>query len=110
MSKEKSQRSGVRITNQFRKRETMVYDLSCEEIHLTIEVAQRRNDDGLGEWLVQAHARQAADRPAIIAPGVTRNDALRAVARSWTAKGGAYGFPELDWEAVSVAMLAVRAI
>ena len=43
-------------------------------------------------------------------PGVTRNDALRAVARAWTAKHGTYGFPELDWDAVSAAMLEVRAI
>jgi len=109
MAKETS-RAGVRITNQFRKREAMVYDLSCEGIRLTIEVAQRRNDDGLGEWIVEAHARQAVDTPTIHEPGMTRDDGLRAVACSWTAKQGAPGFPKLDWEAVSVAMHGVRAI
>lgn len=109
MSKETS-RSGVRITNQFRKREAMVYDLSCEEVRLTIEVAQRRNDDGLGEWVVEAHARQATDRPTIHESGVTRTAALHAVARAWIGKQGAHGFPQLDWDAVSVAMLSVRAI
>jgi hypothetical protein len=109
MSNETS-RTAVRITNQFRKREAMVYDLACEDVRLTIEVAQRRNDDGLGEWVVEAHARQAPDRPTINEPGVTRNDALRAVARAWLAKRGAYGFPQLDWDAVSAAMLSVRAI
>jgi hypothetical protein len=42
---------------------------------------------------------------------MTRNHALRAVARS--SKGGdtrPTGFPELDWDAVSVVMLRVRAI
>ncbi len=109
MSKDSS-RPGVRITNQFRKREAMIYDLSCEDIRLTIEIAQRPNEDGLGEWVVEAHARQTAHVSTINEPGVTRNDALRAVARSWTAKRGAEGFPALDWEAVSAAMLGVRAI
>jgi hypothetical protein len=109
MSKETS-RAAVRITNQFRRREAMVYDLACEDVRLTIEVAQRRNDDGLGEWFVEAHARQAAERPTIQEPGATRNEALHAVARAWVAKQGAYGFPALDWDAVSAAMLSVRAI
>jgi hypothetical protein len=105
-----SSRPGVRITNQFRRRDAMVYDLACEDVRLTIEVTQRQNDDGLGEWVVEAHTRQAAERPTVHEPGVTRNDALRAVARVWAAKQGAYGFPQLDWEAVSAAMLVVRAI
>jgi hypothetical protein len=109
MSKEKSGPT-VRITNQFRKRQAMVYDLSCEDVRLTLEVSARPNDDGLGEWKVEAHARQAAEKPTIHEPGATRDDALRAVARSWTAKLGVYGFPKLDWEAVSTAMLGVRAI
>ncbi len=100
----------VRITNQFRKRDAMIYDLLCEDVRLTLEVAQRSNDDGCGEWSVEAHARQALEKPTINEPGVTRNDALRAVARSWKGRHGAHGFPELDWEAVSVAMLGVRAI
>jgi hypothetical protein len=104
-------RPGVRITNQFRRRDAMVYDLMCEDVRLTIQVAHRENaEDGLGEWSVEAHARQAADRPSILEPGATRTDALHAVARAWTAKRGAFGFPSLDWEAVSAAMLSVRAI
>jgi hypothetical protein len=109
MTKESS-RPGVRITNQFRKRDAMIYDLSCEDIRLTIEVAGRSNTDGLGDWSVEAHARQAPEKPTILEPGATRVDALRAVARAWAAKEGAYGFPQVDWEAVSAALLGVRAI
>jgi hypothetical protein len=109
MAKEKL-RPAVRITNQFRKRQAMVYDLSCEDIRLTIEVAPRENGDGLGEWSVEAHARESPDKPTIDERGVTRSDALHAVARSWVAKQGTYGFPSLDWEAVVQALLAVRAI
>jgi hypothetical protein len=103
-------RPGVRITNQFRRRDAMVYDLSCDDIRLTIEVMQRPNDDGLGEWTIEAHTRQAVDKTTIHEPGVTRTDALHAVARAWAARRGAMGFPALDWEAVSAAMLVVRAI
>jgi hypothetical protein len=103
-------KAGVRITNQFRKRAAMVYDLSCDEVRLTLEVTQRPNHDGLGEWLIEAGARQDVEKPTINAPGATRTDALAAVARSWTAKQGAYGFPAVDWEAVSAAMQGVRAL
>jgi len=100
----------VRITNQFRKGQVMVYDLSCEDVRLTIEVAPREGEDGLGEWTAEAHARQAPEKPTVNAPGATRSDALRALATSWSAKQGTYGFPPLDWEAVTRALLAVRAI
>lgn len=99
---------GVRITDPFRKRHAMAYDL-CEDVRLTIEVSPRQNVDGLGGWVVEAHARKAVDRRALLELGETRKDALRAVARAWMAKQGALGFPELDWDAISVA-LDVRAI
>ena len=46
----------------------MVYDLSCEDVRLTIEVTQRPNEDGLGEWVIEAHARQAPDSPRSTSP------------------------------------------
>jgi hypothetical protein len=109
MAKDKP-RPLVRITNQFRKRQAMVYDLTCDEVRLTIEVTARDNEDGLGEWSVGAHARQSPEKPTIDEPGTTRSDALRAVARAWAAKQGGFGFPALDWDAVAEALLAVRAI
>jgi hypothetical protein len=109
MAKNKPQAS-VRITNQFRKGQAMVYDLSCEDIRLTIEIVAHQNGDGPDEWTVEAHAREAPEKPTIHETSGTRVDALRAVARSWTAKQGLNGFPSLDWDAVSVALLAVRAI
>jgi hypothetical protein len=100
----------VRITNQFRKGQAMAYDLSCAAVRLTLEVSARDDGDGRGEWWISGYAREAPGKPAIREPGPTRADALRALAASWTAKHGAYGFPTLDWEGVTRAMLAVRAI
>ena len=109
-TKDEGSRRGVRITNQFRRRDAMVYDLSCDDVRLTIEMERRVNDDGLGDWVAGAHARESAEKPSVIAPGATPDDAFRAVARSWVAKRRAHGFPELDWDAVAVAMRNVRAI
>jgi hypothetical protein len=100
----------ARITNQFRRRGAMVYDLSCDGVRLTIEVVPRESSDGLGEWAVHAHAHHVPDKPTVDGPGATRADALSAVARSWAAKQGADGFPTVDWEAIKQALLAVRAI
>jgi hypothetical protein len=100
----------VRITNQFRKGQAMVYDLSCEEVRLTIEVTPIDGRDGLGEWNVGAHARQTPEKPTIDERGNTRREALSAVASAWRAKRGTIGFPVLDWDAVAQALLAVRAI
>lgn len=113
MSKEK-EKPGVRITNQFRRRQGMVYDLSCDDVRLTLEFSVRPTGESDGEsetaWHVEAFAREAPGRPTLDEPGGTRIDALRAVARAWTAKRGAAGFPKLNWEGVTEALLAVRAI
>lgn len=100
----------VRITNQFRKHQAMVYDLSCENVLLTLEITARQLVGDVEEWHVEAFARQAPERPTVCEPARSRRDALRAVARTWVAKHGAYGFPTLDWDAVTDALLAVRAI
>lgn len=100
----------VRITNQFRSANAMVYDLSCEDTRLTVQIAPLPSDDGGTGFSAVAHARQSPERPSINESGVTRSEALRAVGRSWAAKNGAFGFPPLDWESVAQALLAVRAI
>ena len=100
----------ARITNQFRSANAMVYDLSCEETRLTVQIAPLPKDDGPVGFSAVAHARQSPDRPSIGESGVTRGEAVRAVGRTWAAKNGAYGFPLLDWESVAQALLAVRAI
>jgi hypothetical protein len=100
----------ARITNQFRRRTAMVYDLSCDGVRLSIEVTPREPSDGRGEWTVQAQAHQGPEKPTLEEPGATRSDALNALARSWAAKGGATGFPLLDWASITQALLAVRAI
>jgi hypothetical protein len=109
MVKDKSTAS-VRITTQFRSGKSMMYDLSCEDNRLTVEIAPSENDAGQQAFTAAAHARQSPERPSITEPGPTRAEALRAVGRAWAAKNGAFGFPTVDWEQVGQALHAVRAI
>ncbi len=108
---EKKEDTTTRVTNQFRSREVMVYDLASEGAQLTISIAPcPSNLDGTGEWRAEAYARQAPERPILAETGATRSDALSAVARAWTAQERAFGFPNLDWEGITRALRAVRAI
>jgi hypothetical protein len=88
----------------------MVYDLSCERLHVTITMAARPNLDGLGEWMTEAFASESPEKPTIGEPGLTRESALQAVALTWKAKNRAHGFPVLDWDAITEALRSVRAI
>jgi hypothetical protein len=104
---DRDEETEARITNQFRSRDAMVYDLSCGGgSRLTITMAADSGD----EWRAEAHARQSPDRPSVVEKGATRGAALDALARAWTAKNGAWGFPPIDWNAVAKALRAVRAI
>lgn len=109
-AKKEENKHAVRITNQFRTHEGMVYELSCDDVRLTLQMSARKASRDLEGWYVQAFARQAPERPTVCKPARTRRAALRAVARTWVAKRGVYGFPTLDWDAVAEALLAVRAI
>jgi hypothetical protein len=108
MARAKSVVPSVRITDQFRRRDSMVYDISCEDTRLTVEIA--RSEGTTGAFTVAAHARQSPEQPVVTEPGPTRAEALRAVGRAWAAKNAAFGFPKVDWELVEQALLAVRAI
>ncbi len=87
-----------------------MYELAHDEIRLRIAMTFRENRDGLGHWSAAAHVRASTRHPSITKPGVTREDAFRAMARAWMAKQFVDGFPEMDWEAVATAMRAARAI
>jgi hypothetical protein len=108
MRKEKRVMASVRITNQFRSEKSMVYDLSCADTLLTVEIAPSEGETKA--FTAAAHMRPTPQHPSIAEPGSTRGEAVRAVGRSWAAKNEAFGFPKIDWELVGQALVAVRAI
>src|SRR5579864_9358657 len=74
----------VRITQQFRSRDAMVYDLRAIIGRLTLRVTGRGGDDGPPtEWRIEASTSSSPDAVVVAERGVTRAEALRAVGRSW---------------------------
>jgi hypothetical protein len=101
----------VRITQHFRSRDAMVYDLRGTAGRLTLRITGRGGDDGPPtEWRIEASTSISRDALVVAEGGITRADALRAVGHSWNEKRLENHLPSFDWESVAHAMAAVRAI
>jgi hypothetical protein len=101
----------IRITQQFRSRDAMVYDLRGRAGPLTLRVTGRGGDEGPPtEWRIEASTSSSPDEVVVAEQGPTRAEALREVGRSWNEKRLASNLPSFDWESVARAMAAVRAI
>jgi hypothetical protein len=103
----------IRITQQFRSRDAMVYDLRGEAGRLTLRITGSRGDgtpEPATEWLIEASTSTAADAVIVSERGATRAEVLRAVGRSWDRERAAGHLPTFDWESVAKALAAVRAI
>jgi hypothetical protein len=101
----------IRITQQFRSRDAMVYDLRGRAGRLTLRITGRGGGDGPPtEWHIEASTGSSPDAAGVAEGGATRAEALRAVGRSWNEKRLASNLPSFDWESVARAMAAVRAI
>ncbi len=110
MTSERDEES-VRITQQFRARGAMVYDLRGSAGRLTLRVTGRGGgDEPPTEWRIEASTSSSPDAVVVAEAGTTRADALRAVGRSWNEKRVANNLPSFDWESVARARAAVRAI
>jgi hypothetical protein len=102
----------IRITQQFRARDAMVYDLRGTAGRLTLRVTGRGGgDDGPPtEWRIEASTSSGPDAVVVAGEAATRAEALQAVGRSWNEKRLTSSLPSFDWESVARAMAAVRAI
>jgi hypothetical protein len=111
MKTEEVEEYAVRITQQFRSRDAMVYDLRGSVGRLTLRIAGRGVGDGpTTEWRIEASTSSSPDAVVVAERGATRAEALRAVARSWNEKRFANNLPSFDRESIARAMAAVRAI
>jgi hypothetical protein len=108
---EKRDDDSVRITQQFRSHEAMVYDLRGNGARLTLRVTGQGGGDGPPtEWRIEASTSSSPDAVVVAEGGATRAEALRALGRSWDEKRAANNLPSFDWDGVARAMAAVRAI
>ena len=101
----------IKITQQFRSGDAMVYDLRSRTARLTLRVSGRGGDEGPPtEWRIEASTSSSPDSVVVAEWAPTRAEALRAVGRTWGERRLAGNLPVFDWESVARAMSAVRAI
>ena len=101
----------IRITQQFRSRDAMVYDLRGTAGRLTLRVTGSGGGEGPPTaWRIEASTSTSPDAVVVAERAATRAEALRAVGRSWNEKRLASNLPSFDWDSVARAMAAVRAI
>lgn len=100
----------LRITDQFRTKRGMAYDLKCFGSRITVFVNQRESDDDPENWQVEASSSQNPNVPPISAWAPTRAEALREVGVQWAAAVATQGLAEFDWAAIAQVLSVVRAI
>jgi hypothetical protein len=102
----KDDKPKVRITQQFRERANMAYDLDCSGSRITVRVFETPKEPQA--WRVEARTSDTAE--AVAGHGGTRADAFHALTLSWVETALTRGLPTFDWEAIGRAMTAVRAL
>ncbi len=112
MKPESEEKEAIRITQQFRSGQAMVYDLRGTTGRLTLRVTGRggADDSPPTEWRIEAATSSSPDSVVVSESAATRADALQAVGRTWGEKRMSHNLPLFDWESVARAMRAVRAI
>ena len=94
----------VRITQQFRERNNMTYELDCSGTPLVLRIFFPEDTPATGDWRIEARTGQGLTATAS-AP--SRPEALQTIARDWPRTSAA---SDLDWAGITRAMSAVRAI
>ncbi len=97
--------SKMRITDQFRDKGSMVYDLKGCGVRMSLRVSERT--DSSQRWEIAALAKAEPPVTPLTARAATRREALACLARVWTETEG---FPAVDWPSIDDALAAVRAI
>jgi hypothetical protein len=112
MKPQTDESDAVRITQQFRSGQAMVYDLRGAAGRLILRVTGRGGEEDAPptEWRIEAATGISPDAVVVAESAATRADALQAVGRTWSQKRKACKLPLFDWESVARAMSAVRAI
>lgn len=103
-------KDALKITDQSRDRNGMVYDLKAEGNRLTVRIFPRENPTEQNEWRIEARVSSAPEALTVTQWGATRTEALQEVGKVWVSLAAEQGLPTFDWAAVAVALNAVRAL
>jgi cold-inducible RNA-binding protein len=98
----------IAVTQQYRERHNMTYELDCPAGRLTLRVFFPP-DATRPAWRIEARSNQSGEL-AVDKAAATRELALKEVAEAWQALAADATAPNFDWQAVSRAMQAIRAI
>jgi len=100
---------GLRITNQFRTRNGFAYELRFEGARLEVLVTPRTSEDDGGDWHVEASVKTSPEQT-IGHWASSKSEALRLTAATWAERSAELGLPTFDWNAITRALVAVRAV
>jgi len=95
------------MTQQYRDRRGLTYEFGCRGARLTLRFIFPAGDQQ--DWQIEAGVVPGA-RPPLTAAGMTRELALRALIGAWREACARQAASELDWDAIEVALRAVRAL
>ena len=99
---------GARITQQFRERHNMTYELDCGGAPLVVRVFPLQGAPAT--WRIEARATDASDAVVATATASSPAVALERVAEWWRDNAAPRALAPLDWNAIAEAMTAVRAL
>jgi len=102
--------NALKITNQFRAKNGMVYELKGEGNTLVVRVYPRESAVDPSDWRIEARANDKDESVVVTQWGTSKADTLREVGRAWTEMTATHGLHTFDWTTVAEALHAVRAI
>ena len=106
LNKQKPDAPSVKVTQQFRERHNMTYDLDCLGVPLTVRVFPEEGE----QWRIEARMNDTPEAVVSSASASSRRAALDEVGRRWHEKAAALSLPNFDWAAIATAMDTVRAL
>jgi hypothetical protein len=98
--------SKITITQQFRERHNMTYELDCAGVALVLRVFFPA-ETGPVEWRMEARGKGAGEAIVIDKVAATRELAFQAICGAWP---GPTATPSYDWDSVTQVLRSVRAI
>jgi hypothetical protein len=97
----------LRITNQFRQKNSMIYDLRGDGSRLVIAIRGREAEAEPADFCVEARSGTQTDATTLAAWGASKSDALKSVGDAWTLRRD---LAVVDWEAIARVLANVRAV
>jgi len=101
--------SKIVITQQYRERHNMTYELDCAGVAFVLRVFFPA-EAGPVEWRMEARGKGAGEAIVIDKVAATRELAFQAIRGAWPGTSLPTSTPSYDWDSVTQVLRSVRAI